>query len=408
MEGNLEQALNLAERSLTYNSLNLNSYKIQAITLRKLERQKEAEIILTTILDIDPLDHFTLFERYLISPGKGELITFNNSFLNEMARDEYLELGLFYASAGLTDEAIKVLEQAPSYPIVQYWLAWLNRDDNGRSKPYLEMALGASPEFVFPYRTETLTVLDWAAEQSASWISDYYAALILWNRGRNAEALELLDKWGDQPEFVPFYYSRAHLKGLKADAALKDMQRALAFGPNQWRIYRELANMYNQRGDFASALEIAEQGHQKFPGNFILDIVYSKALTNNQQFEKSLDVLTETNILPYEGERSAQNIFEYNYLVLAFNSYLEGDYDQALDYLDKSEAYPENLGSGKPHNPDYRNQNILRERIYTRNGKTDMADKAREEIQEYTQKFGEKRGGHIFEQGFRDSFTKPF
>jgi tetratricopeptide (TPR) repeat protein len=177
---------------------------------------------------------------------------------------------------------------------------------------------------------------------------------------------------------------------------LKDMQRAVDVGPGQWRIYRELANIYNQRGDFSSALEISEKGHNKFPGNYILDITYSKSLTNTGHYEKSLDVLGKTDILPYEGERSAQNIFEYNYLMLAFKSYQEGDYDSALDYLGKSEAYPENLGSGMPHNPDYRNQNILRANIYNKTGKPEKAGKANGEIQEYTSKFGEMRGGSIF------------
>ncbi len=42
--------------------------------------------------------------------------TFNNSFRNEMARDEYLELGLFYAGVGLKEEAMKVLEQVSILP----------------------------------------------------------------------------------------------------------------------------------------------------------------------------------------------------------------------------------------------------------------------------------------------------
>ncbi|KPL14394.1 MAG: hypothetical protein AMS26_10940 [Bacteroides sp. SM23_62] len=408
MEGNPEMAQDLAERSLTYNSLNLNSYKIQAIAQRQLGNHRYAEEILRVILEIDPLDHFALFERYLLNPGDMGLTTFNNSFKNEMAREEYLELGLFYAKLGLPEEAIGVLEQVPDYPVIHYWLAWLNQGDKEKSQGYLERALEASPEFVFPYRAETLEVLDWASTQVPSWKTDYYAALILWNRGRNDNALGLLGKWGDEPEFVPFYYARACLGGLYDDGGLADMQKALAVDPDQWRIYRELANIYNQRGEFLSALEIAEKGHQKFPGNFILDIAYSKALTNTGHYEKSLDVLGKTNVLPYEGERSAQNIFEYNYLMLAFSSYQKGNYDSALDYLDKSEAYPENLGSGMPHHPDYRNQNILRARIYNKTGEREKARKANDEIREYTSKFGEMRGGSIFEQRFRDSFTQPF
>ena len=183
---------------------------------------------------------------------------------------------------------------------------------------------------------------------------------------------------------------------------------ALTVEPDEWRIYRELANMYNQRGEYPAALDISEKGYQKFPGNYILDIVYAKSLTNNGLFEKSLEVLGRTNILPYEGERSAQNIFEYNYLMLAYNRFLDGDYDSALGYLDRSEKHPENLGSGMPHHPDFRNQLTLRARIYDRTGHPDQAREAREEIREYTERFGEMRGGNLFERMLTDSFKPPF
>jgi len=407
MEGDTEVARRHAERSLAYNSLNLNAYKSLAIALRKLDKPQQAEEALADILEIDPLDHFALFERYLLNPNVG-LSTFNNSFQNEMAREEYLELGLFYAKIGLNDEAIQVLEQVPDYPAIHYWLAWLNKEDQDKSKTYLDQALGASPEFVFPYRNETGMVLDWASKQIPSWKTDYYSALILWNRGRDEEALGLLDKWGGEPEFAPFYYSRACLKGIDSDAGLEEMKRALAIDPGQWRLYKELANIYSQRNDLQAAVEIAEKGHQKFPGNYILDIGYSKALTNTGNYAKSLEVITSTDVLPYEGERSAQRIFVYNCLMLAFDSYKKGDYDTALEFIEKSETYPENLGSGSPPFPDYRNQNILRARIYNKTGEREKARKVNDEIQVYTGKFGEMRGGSIFEQGLRDSYTRPF
>jgi tetratricopeptide (TPR) repeat protein len=407
MEGNLNEALDFARRSLTYNNLNLYAHRVQAIALRKWGQNGKATAILDGILEIDPLDKFALFERYLLHPGSG-LSAFNESFTNEMAREDYLELALFYAGLGGSGEAVEVLEQVSDYPVADYWLAWLNREDQEKSKAYLEKAVAADPEFVFPYRTSTGKVLKWAAEQAPSWKTDYYSALILWNRGRNDEALALLDKWGDEPKFVPFYYSRVSLQGIDSDAALEDMLTALSVDPEQWRIYRELANIYGRRGEYSSALDIAEKGQEKFPGNFIMDLVYSKTLTNTGNFEKSLEVLTGTNILPYEGERRAQGIYEYNLIMMAFSSYREGDNEKALEYLEKSEAYPENLGSGKPHHPDYRNQNLLRARIYEKTGDHEKARLARKEIEEYTREFGEMRGSSIFERGFTEVVIRPF
>jgi len=254
----------------------------------------------------------------------------------------------------LFDEAAKVPEEVPSYPVIDYWLAWLHREDQEKSGACLERALKANPEYVFPYRTGTLAVLEWASEQSPSWITDYYTALILWNRGRDAEAQSLLSKWGEEPDFVPFYYSRACLAGINSDAALMDMQKALSIDPNQWRIYRVLADIYSKRGDNASALALTAEGHEKFPGNYILDLSYSKFLTINGDFEKSLEVLRDIIVLPFEGENTGHDLYEYNNLILAYKAYKSGDYAEALDYVDLSEAFPENMGSGMPSYPHCR------------------------------------------------------
>jgi tetratricopeptide (TPR) repeat protein len=408
MEGKTELASSQAKESLLSNMLNLNSYKVQAIAERKLKHNKQAEKILNKLLEIDPLSHFVWFEKYLLQPNDEVLKVFNNSFENEILKEEYLELGIFYAGIGLRDEAVKVLEEAPSYPVINYWLAWLNSEEKGESQTFLEKALESNPEFVFPYRNETLPVLAWASKQYPSWKTDYYSALILWHNDRGDEALKYLVKWDNKPEFVPFYYTRANLRDISSSAALMDMERALAIGPDQWRTYNELANIYNRHGDFKSALDLLEKAHSKFPGNYILDISYGRSLTLTGNYKKSLEVLSKTNVLPYEGENSAHNIFEYNYLKLAYNSYKDGKFEMAMDYIDKSEAYPENLGSGSPSYPDYRNQNKLRILIYTKTGETRKLKKSEKYIKEYTRKFGKQKGGNIFEHGFIDSSSKPF
>ena len=408
MEGKPELASKQAEESLLSNKLNLNSYKIQAIAERKLMNKSQAKEILNEMLEIDPLSHFALFEKYLLLSTSLNLNTFNNSFKNEMLKEEYLELGIYYAGIGLKDEAVEVLEQAPSYPITNYWLAFLNKDDKEKSNTFLKKALDASPEFVFPYRNKSLDVLEWAGKQSPSWITDYYSALILWHKTRKDEALDLLVKWENKPEFVPFYYSRAHLRGISSDAALKDMERAMSIDPNEWRTYNELSGIYNRRGNYQSALALLEKGHIKFPDNYILDIAYSRSLTLTGNYKKSIEVLSKTKVLPYEGENSAHNIFKYNYLILAYNSYKNGNYEASLDYLDKSEAYPENLGSGSPSYPDYRDQNKLRIKVYTKTGESQKLSIAEKYIKDYTKKFGKQRKGNIYEQGFRDSSSQPF
>jgi hypothetical protein len=76
--------------------------------------------------------------------------------------------------------------------------------------------------------------------------------------------------------------------------------------------------------------------------------------------------------------------------------------------VDKSEEYPENLGSGSPSFPDNRDQNQLRIMIYKKTGDAALVQEAQESIDDYTQKFGEKRGRSFFGQEFSSTVVQPF
>ena len=408
MEGELQGAQRNATQSLVFNELNLNSYKILAIAHRLLGKQSMAGETLEQLQEIDPINHLALFEKHLLQPGSGSLEAFNQSFTSEMVGEEYLETALFYEGLGLHKEAVKVLEEAPDNPMVQFWLAWLGKEENERSENHLKQALEISPLYVFPHRIESLQVLQWAAERKPSWITDYYTSLILWHLGREKEAKELLKDWGDTPDFLPFYYARAHLEGIYSDIALADMQRALELEPDQWRIYRDLAEIYYLRGDKEAARQLAESAHERFPGNFILELGLSKYLTSVGKYQASLDILEQTKVLPFEGENTGQRLHVYNHLMLAFMQYKNGEYNLALSHIDQSETHPENLGSGKPSFPDYRDQNRLRIMIYDLSGDSEKSREAEEKIQQYTKRFGEKRGRSLFEQQFSTSVVQPF
>ena len=61
-------------------------------------------------------------------PRNENLLNFNSFIRNELPYETYLELALEYVNQGLDEEAIRVLEQSPPYPIVYYWLAYLYRN----------------------------------------------------------------------------------------------------------------------------------------------------------------------------------------------------------------------------------------------------------------------------------------
>ncbi len=187
-----------SKKALDFNRYNIPAYELLAASYRKLNNNPAAAKILNELLEIDPLDHFIRFEQYLHNPSPETLKSFTSLIRNELPHETYLELALAYANLGLDDEAIKVLEQSPAYPLVYYWLAYLYRNSSEeKCRMYLNMATEMSPFLVFPYRLETIPVLTWAAERDPSWKSKYYLGLIYWHILRNEKAEEMFELCGD-------------------------------------------------------------------------------------------------------------------------------------------------------------------------------------------------------------------
>jgi tetratricopeptide (TPR) repeat protein len=207
-----EQAAYYAKQSLEYNRNNLLACQFLATAYRKQGDLKKADSVLQVLLHIDPLSHYARFEQYLLNPSLASLNHFTSAIRNELPHETYLELALTYANQGLNEEAIKLLEQAPAYPTVYYWLAYLKRNTSKEeSLAYLRKAEALSPAFVFPYRLETIPVLTWAKQQLPSWKTSYYLGLVYWNNLQADKAKALFEECSDTPDFAPFYLARAAL-----------------------------------------------------------------------------------------------------------------------------------------------------------------------------------------------------
>jgi len=374
-EHEYEEAVHLAKKSLDYNKNNINALKVLAIANRLQNNTKEAERILKELLDLDPLNHFAMFERFLITKKSEDKNTFLNAFHNEMAKEDFLNMGIFYAELGLKDEAVKILTLAPDYTVIKYWLAYLNQDTE-----LAEKAIASDPLMVFPFRIKSLKIFNWVNTVKPSWKTDYYKSLILWNKGRKREALSGLNKWKDIPDFPPFYYSRSSLNEKGSDAALKDMKKALETDPDQWRLYKYLADIYNERKEYQKAVDIAKKGRDKYPESYVLDIAYAYALSLTENYKESLKVLSKINVLPFEGENRAQKIYFRNYMMLALTEYQKKHYKNVIKLIDKSEQYPRIFGSGSPTYPDYRGQEYLKAKAYEKMGQKDKAEKIYQDI----------------------------
>jgi len=398
LEKNPDLALEYACRSLDFNKYNMNAYQVMAVIYRSLNQPENARRILNRLLEIEPLNHMARFEFYLLDPDKRNLEDFQSMIRNELPQENYLEIALYYAKLGLGSDAVRVLELAPEYPTVYYWLAYLLKDETpDKSGSCLNKAYGLSPTLVFPFREESIPVFKWAYTASpADWKARYYHALILWSKGRMSEARKLLDECGS-PEFAPLYIARGYVyKEINSQKALSDFKDALRVDRKSWKTWHHLIAYYNDLHMFDESLALVREGSSTFPDEGILRIDLIRSLISSNFYKEALSLLESTEALPYEGASEIHSLFVDCQIELGLNNMREKKFAEAVKYLEGSKRYPENLGTGRPYDPDFRMQDYLEAVCYDRVGKKEKAEETRKAVYDYTLKHWPEQGKYQY------------
>lgn len=358
-----EKAESDARKALDYNRNNLLANQLLGTALRKLNKPNQADEVWKALLEIDPLSHYAHFEQYLLRPTDENRAVFQNAIRNELPHETYLELAMDYVNQGQNQEAMQVLRLAPAYPTVSYWLAFLSRDSSpAESGEHLKNAIAMSPELVFPFRQESIPVLIWAEKQQSSWKNHYYLGLIYWHIGDTQNARIQFAGCNNEPDYAPFYIARGIL--FQKDAARSaqsqlDFVKANQLNPKEWRTWHYLTEYYNNQKTQEQALENAQAAYKEFPENPVIGIDYAKSLLDAGKFGACLQVLDKIQILPQEGAREGHNVYVVANLAQALTFAENKKYNDALKALGKGRLWPENLGTGKPHEPDTRMNDYL-------------------------------------------------
>jgi len=377
---NLTLAEHYAKQSLDFNRFNFNALKVLAITYRQRGEANLAEQTIASMIAMDPLNHFANFERFRLHASPDNLSLFKAPIRNEFPYQTYLELAIDYYNLGQKSDAIEVLGNAPVQPLVLLWKAFLKDDSSALTEIAKE-----SPAFVFPYRTETVSVLDWAVSKNDNWKFKYYLALNLWGIQREEDAGKLFAACKQEPDFATFYLSRADQeKQTDHQQELIDLQTAHRLAPEEWRTSIHLIEAYISREDYNTALPLSTEAAKKFPDNYNLALQYARVQLGNNQYEPCLKTLEKTHLIPFEGSIQGKYVYEQAYMLLAMDLMKKEKYREALVKLEKSKAWPENLGAGEPYEPDNRMQDYLEATCHYKLGRTKEATDLRNKILEFT------------------------
>ena len=163
-ENKWDTAIEYANKSIDFNRYNINAYEVLIIANRKLGKITETKKYIKTLLSIDPLNHFANLESYFLNPIDTFWDKYISAIKNEYPDQIHLELAISYFNRGLNEDALDlliVLSDSTNNPLIQLWMSYLMNEPSG-----LEAISGANSDFIFPYRRESISALEWASQNS--------------------------------------------------------------------------------------------------------------------------------------------------------------------------------------------------------------------------------------------------
>lgn len=355
-EGNFEEALAFAEQSLIRGWHNMKVRVLKAAILRKLGRDNSAFI--RESMEIDPLYMGLLFEKGMAEQTADLAfgIPTGQSTVSFVARN-YQELALDYMRAGMYEEAIALLKQSPEQgPMIFYYIGYalqkLNR--TAEAKDALAEGETANPDYCFPNKIEEILILQQAIEvMDTAAFAHYYLGCLLYDKKQYQNAIlhwEISARENDQYGMTYRNLSIAYYnKEQNPEKALIAMEKAFALEQDNSRFLLELDQlMARNQISIEERLANMEKQEALLNDRDVLYLEYITLLNNTKQHKKALKCLESHTFHPWEGGEG-RVIGQYRLALtqLALLEMKAQNYEHAISLLERTFAYPDNLGEGK-------------------------------------------------------------
>jgi tetratricopeptide (TPR) repeat protein len=357
-QGKYNEALYEIDKSLLRNWHNHKARHLKSAILRKLGRNNEAIKLISDSLELDQFNYGCIFEQYIINQDINVLAEMKKLMRNDI--QNYEEIALDYAAAGLFLEAVSLLDEAakncPTSPMTFYYKGWcyniINQID--KAKEAFKKASAHNPDFCFPNRLEAILALECAQQTNSSDSkAPYYLGNLWYDKRQYKEAIDCWEKSyrlnGTFPT-VCRNLSLAYFNKLKdIPRAVEMLERAFELDQTDARILMELDQLYKRLCySHKQRLDLLEK-HL----NLVLqrDDLYLERITLYNQtgnYEKAIELIDARKFHPWEGgEGKVPSQYQTARLELAKLCFSQKQYQKVIDLLQQCLIYPHNLGEGK-------------------------------------------------------------
>ena len=349
-----------ANKALDFNTYNVSAREVLLLSHRLTQDIKNVTNEAKVILEIDPLNHLVADQNdRLLNEPKADILK-STLVTNEFESENLLTTAIRYFDLGLEEDAKSILSDENGIKTT-LWKAYLYRDILPEEAKQLLQKITKDPiDFVLPYRRQTIPVLEWSISQNSSWKLKYYLAQNYIAVGLKEKGLQILEELDSTPTSDIFYRFRAKLKkGKGYENELLDYQRAYVLNAYDWKLNEDFIQFYLANNKFQEAVKLSSKAYKNFPTNYNIALAHAKSLLNTDRHEKVLNVLKTIQVLPFEHASESRNIYERAHVAVAVSHLKKNKNEKALEVLKKSKEWPENIGVGKPYDPEERLQDYL-------------------------------------------------
>lgn len=408
--GRYDQAIRHLRRALEVNSETLVSRNRLALALLAKEENEEAARIAEGILEIDPIDRLAATTLAFAEPN-AEHLRIRSAVLRDNAQN-VLEVAYALIDLRFPERALQVLNEGyldeieldalpsaqswsqnpkpyakqpetPLEPMALYLAAYLHQvmGETREAAEGYRRAAAYAPDFSFPYRVDSVPVLQAAVQQSPS---DAQASRMLGHLlaslGKMGEAREA---WAKAAENDPRdSVSLACLAQAcwklddNLDAAATFYERAVAARPDDPVLRRDAARVYTKSEQYENArrhLEAAVQLERK-RGDCFEDLC--RRYLDDGDPKLVVALLKTATFSNWEARRVIHNRFAEAHLALAKAAFEAREYSRSIEHAQAAMTYPENLGVGRLSDPNEAREYLWIGKAYLAMGSEAKSEKA--------------------------------
>lgn len=362
--GDFEKALFHIEQSLLTNVESIRSRDLKAAILRKLGRIEEAEKLAEDTTTMDLLDYWARFELYFSTLEKGDsqeasqvLNTIREMIMGKA--EAYIDVAIEYMNAGMTDEAMQVLEAYEQshkadkvYPMIYYYMGYISFLEGEKEKAlkYFKKAEEMNTDYCFPSRLESIGVLKLAQEMNPegpkAW---YYLGNLFYDKMRYDEAIENWEKSRElDPSFAIVHRNLAIAyfeKRKDFTKAKESMERAFAANSSDSRLLYELLQLYKNSNEVSveDRLKLLEGRETLVAERNDCYVEMLTLLLQKGLFDEAAKKIMDHVYDIYEGgEGKLVKIHEWIHILKGLECLERGEYENALSNIENAIVLPKN------------------------------------------------------------------